>query len=187
MKKIILILTTVILLAGCASIVPAIKTDWSGVNAADLAGLQGGKISLETAAVLEAAADVLKAEGWKIDAAASDASSVTTVRRHGVTVYGSIDYAMSCRVVSEDNSSKLSWSIISFVSQFITNVDPVGFDSAHKWNISVYRKLAEKGLVVLDKKTEKVSEPAVTQTAVPAISGAPDAKDDGLPVPPKEE
>jgi hypothetical protein len=179
MKKVLVLTVMTMMFAGCAMVAPVLRVDWTGVNSSDLDNLQSGKITLAAVAVTEAAGEVLKGEGFKLEAPAPDA--VITVKKHGVTFYGSCDYALSCKVTQEAGFSKLSWYMISYVSQFLTNTDAVSRESADGWNLAVYRKLLEKGLITKEKKPEVIAVPAAENAAAPAV------KDTDLPAPPREE
>lgn len=178
MKKIIFISAIALIFAGCAGISFA-KLDWSGVNNADLTNLQAGKIAQPGETVAVAVADVLTAEGWQLEKAAAG-GTVTTVRKHGVTVYGSCDYAVSCALKEEAGVTKLNWTMISYVTQFLTNVDPMSQTDADMRNIAVYKKLVESGKIARETKPAEAA-PAATVTEAPA------GENKDLPTPPKEE
>jgi hypothetical protein len=179
MKKYMAVAAVALALSACATMAPEAKIDWSTVNTPDLDALRRGKIQARAAAVLDAAGKVLKAQGFELAPNAGE-NTVTTVRKHGVTVYGSVDYSMTCQVKEEAGVTKLNWSTISYVTEFLTNVDPIGYDSADKWNYGVYMQLADSGVIKREQKPVEAVKPAETP-AVPA------ANDGGLPAPPAEE
>lgn len=184
MKKILTLTVIAIMFAGCAMLTPVSKINWDTVNSADMDNLKAGKIALAPAVVIEAVSAALKDEGWQLDTTQKDAGTITTVRKHGVTFYGSCDYAMSCKVTAEGNISKLNWTTISYVSEFLTNVDPAGNESADRWNYAVYTGLIDKGAITKDAKA---AAPVVEKTAAPAATTGPVVKDSDLPPPPTEE
>lgn len=187
MRKILILTAVVMMFAGCATIMPVAKINWDKINSADLDNLKAGKIAFAPAVVFGAVTEVLKDEGWVIEQAAGDTLSASTVRKHGVTFYGSCDYAMSCKVTQEEKLSKLNWSTISYVSEFITNVDPVTPEPAARWDIAVYNKLVEKKLIVREIKPDAIAAPAEAQTVNPSATAVPVVKDSDLPPPPTEE
>jgi hypothetical protein len=113
--------------------------------------------------------------------------TVTTVRKHGVTFYGSCDYDIACRIISEAGVSKLNWFTTSYISEFLAKKDYAGREASDKWNIAVYDRLVEKGKIIKNIKSEAAIAPSEEKAAEPAATATPSAIDKELPPPPKEE
>ena len=187
MKKYIILLAAVLALAGCATLAPETKIDWSGIKSADLATLQNGQIAQAAADVAQAAGEALISQGFELEKPGADAMTVTTMRKHCVTFYGSCDYSLACNVTFDAGTSKLNWSITSYIDQFLAKKDSAGKEVADKWNVAVYNKLVEKGKIAVNIKSIATIVPVEEKAVEPAATAVPSAIDKELPPPPKDE
>lgn len=181
MKKLFTLSALLLLMAGCASLAPDLIVDWTRVNAADVENLKNGIFTVPAADLLNACAESIKAEGWAIDKQDSEKGIITTVQKHGVGMYGSMDYGMRCEAIKQDNNSiKVKWLSVAYLSRDQVNTDVIEGEAALKWNYSAYRKLNIKIEPAAVPTANRTSEAATT---VPA-TGVTDAD---LPAPPKSE
>jgi hypothetical protein len=188
MKKICLFFAIILVFGGCALMAPNMIVDWTGINTADADNIKAGMFGSAYDAVFNGCVDVLKDEGWDIDKADKTGGTITTIKKHGITMYGSTNYAMSCQVkVSDNNKVQVKWSTITYISDFLNNTDMLDNEGTVKWNYLVYKKagappekaVEEKGNTATAAKA--VSAP-VPEPAPTATSEIPESE---LPAPPK--
>jgi len=92
-------------------------------------------------------------------------------------------------VSEEGEASKMSWYVISYISPAITNKDLLMPEGDGKWHYSVYRELAEKGVIKLKDKPvqDRADQPEPAVKPAPAATEKPLVSDEDLPPPPRAE